>query len=57
MLVHEPQNPESNPVAGISWGLHGPFTVTIEAISEPGEWQVRDLSVRRRLYSVSVSHG
>ena len=57
MLVHEPADPKSSAAADCLWGLHGPFIVTLEAISEPGEWQVRGLRVRRRLYSVSVSFG
>ena len=57
-LVHEPSDPTSMFATDASmWGIQGPLTVTLEAISEPGEWQVRGLSVRRRLYSVSVSHG
>tara|TARA_B110001452_G_scaffold225938_1_gene200129 strand:+ start:376 stop:1440 length:1065 start_codon:yes stop_codon:yes gene_type:complete len=57
-LMHDTPNPTSDfPTDQCMWSVGGPLTVTLEAISEPGEWQVRGLSVRRRLYSVSVSHG
>ena len=31
-------------------------TVTLEKIDEPGEWEVRGLRVKRRLYTVSASY-
>ena len=58
-LVYEPAGAPDPlyPTDDCMWGLYGPLTVTLEAISEPGEWQVRGLSIRRRLYSVSISFG
>ena len=46
----------------IPWDGRGTFklppmaTVTLEKIDEPGEWEVRGLRVKRRLYTVSVSY-
>ena len=31
--------------------------VTLEAVQQPGEWQVRGIFVRRRLFTVSVRFG
>ena len=31
-------------------------TVTLMSVQEPGEWQVRGIRVKRRLYTVSVSY-
>lgn len=57
-LIHQPGDPDSvHPCDQSMWMHQGPCTVTLEAVSEPGEWQVPGLSVRRRLYSVSISHG
>ena len=40
-----------------SWGVPHDSVVRLEAISEAGEWTVRGLRVRRRLYTVSISFG
>lgn len=40
-----------------SWSVPHDSLVRLEAISEAGEWTVRGLRVRRRLYTVSISFG
>ena len=39
------------------WTLPPRARLTLEAIREPGEWDVRGLKVQRRLFEMSVAAG
>lgn len=57
-LVHQPGDPQSaHPSDQSSWVVPAPCTVTLEAVSEPGQWQVFGRWIRRRRYTVSIEYG